>query len=84
MKMSNGSLVDFNTSSTQIGEQYRDVLTRHALTGCDSTSYPFGKGKLTGLKLLPRFDLQGFGDLQYQKEHVLNIGKHFYCLLYGS
>ena len=56
----------------------------HALTGCDTTSYPFGKGKQTALKFLSKVNLQSIGDSCSNKDDVLAAGRHFFSLLYGS
>ncbi len=42
-----GSVIDINASSLQLGEECKDLLAVHALTGCNTTSYPFGKGKMS-------------------------------------
>ena len=45
-----GSIIDINTSTIQLGVHCRDLLAMNALSGSDTTSYPFGKGKMTTLK----------------------------------
>ncbi len=48
MKKSDGSVIDINASALQLGDECKDLL---ALTECDTTSYPFGKGKISAVLL---------------------------------
>ena len=84
MKKSDGLVIDINTSAVLLGEKCLDIVAMHALTGCDTTSYPFGKGKQTALKFLSKVNLQSIGDSCSNKEDVLAAGLHFFALLYGS
>ena len=84
MKKSDGLVININASAAQLGEKCLDILAMHALTGCDTTSYPFGKGKQTALKFLSKVNLQSIGDSFSNKDDVLAAGRHFFSLLYGS
>ena len=35
-----------------LGDSCANLLAMHALTGCDTVSYPFGKGKVNAIKIL--------------------------------
>lgn len=84
MRKSDGSVVDINATVSKLGEKCCNILAMHALTGCDTTSYPFGKGKLSAVKLLSNVELECIGDSQFDRDVVLTAGRHFFCLLYGS
>ena len=78
MKKSDGSVIDIDASTSRLREQCSDIRAMHALTGCDTTRYPFGKGKLSALKVLPN-----------TKESTLELevvedGRRFFALIYGS
>lgn len=87
MKKFDGTVININESSKQLGEKCKDILALHALTGCDSTSYPFGKGKNSGLSVLQNHDdigLEVFGEEESTKEEIIEAGTRFFAYLYGS
>ena len=57
----------------------------HIATGCDTVSYPFGKGKLTAVNLMKKgkLDLSAIGEANTFEDELLNAGRHLFCLLYG-
>ena len=61
----------------------------HCLTGCDTTSIPFSKGKKTAWKLLKRMkndeiqDLLVFNDMNASHEGIQAAGEQFFLKLYG-
>ena len=59
MEKWNEDVLDINETVRRLGpSKCSQLLGIHALSGCDTVSYPFGKGKLSALKLLER-DLPG-------------------------
>ncbi len=58
MEKWDGTILDINASSEALGpDKCKLLLAMHALTGCDTTSYLCGKGKLTAIKLLQPLDM---------------------------
>ena len=48
-----GNILDINETVRRLGpRKCSQLLGVHALSGCDTVSYPFGKGKLSALKVL--------------------------------
>ena len=45
MKKVGGNVIDINATAIKLGSKCSQLLAVHALTGSDSTSYPFNKGK---------------------------------------
>lgn len=43
MKQSNGKFIDIKVTAEALAETNLDLLSLHAISGCDSVSYPFGK-----------------------------------------
>ena len=87
MKKMNGKLININEVCRKLGPKCIEVLGLHALTGCDTTSYPYGKGKVSALNILKNHDsigLQIIGDPLACQEEVLAVGRQFFCYLYGS
>ena len=53
MEKWNGDVLDINEIVQRLGpRKCSQLLGIHALSGCDTVSYPFGKGKKSALKLL--------------------------------
>ena len=59
MEKWNGDVLDVNKTIAQLGpRKCSQLIGLHALSGCDTVSYPFGKGKKSALKLL-EIDIPG-------------------------
>ena len=55
----NGDVLDVSKTIEQLGpRKCSQLLGLHALSGCDTVSYPFGKGKKSALNLL-EIDIAG-------------------------
>ena len=53
MEKWNGDVLDVNKTIAQLSpRKCSQLLGLHVLSGCDTVSYPFGKGKKSALKLL--------------------------------
>ena len=66
--ISDGSIIDINASTIQLGVQCRDLLAMHALSGSDTS----GKGKMTALKILPNVELQCIANLESSSEEIVD------------
>ena len=51
MKKRDGSIININATAEKLGDKCKCLLPLHSLTGCDSVSYLFGKGKATAVIL---------------------------------
>ncbi len=60
MEKWDGSVFDINATCNNLRHKCLELLGMHALSGCDTTSYPYGKGKVTALNTLQAGD---FSDL---------------------
>ena len=59
MEKWNGDVLDINKTIEQLGlRKCSQLIGLHALSGCDTVSYPFGKVKKSAIKLL-EIDIQG-------------------------
>ena len=47
-----GSVLDINAICADHGQICMQLLFMHALSGCDTTSYPYGKGNVTPLNTM--------------------------------
>ena len=55
-RLVDGKFVDIHASATRFGEKREQLLAVNALTGCDTVSYPCGKGKATTVSVLMKND----------------------------
>ena len=82
-----GAILNVNESSSLLGAISLQLLGMHALSGCDTVSYPFGHGKATVLKVLKSADHSGlytvFGEQSANHQQLLETGHKFICSLYG-
>lgn len=59
MERWDGAVIDINTTCLLLGSKCLQLLGMHALRGCDTVSYPFGKGKISALNALMAGDFPG-------------------------
>ena len=52
MERWDGAVLDINQTCTKLGSKCLQLLGMHALAGCDTTSIPFNKGKVSALSVL--------------------------------
>ena len=71
-----------------IGPTSLQLLGMHAVTGCDTVSYPFKKGKLTALSKLQQGDFPELysivGEETATHENLMSTGQNFFAALYGQ
>ena len=88
MEKWNGDVLDVNKTIEQLGlRKCSQLLGLHALSGCDTVSYPFGKGKKSAIKLLeiyiPGLD-QVLGQPDATHAQLKATADSFYLPLYGQ
>jgi hypothetical protein len=88
MEKWDGSVLDINATVANLGDKYKGILGMHALSGCDTVSYPNGKGKLSALKVLNQTDIAGLdsvlGEEDASYSDLMATGKAFFLHLYGQ
>ena len=82
-----GTILDINATVRTLGEKCQGLLGMHALIGCDSVSYPCGKGKVTALKVLLGSAMPGLntvlGEPDATHSDLKHTGTEFFLTLYG-
>ena len=63
MEKWDGTVLDVQATVSQLGDKCGQLLGMHALSGCDTVSYPCGRGKKTALKVLMKNDIPGLQHL---------------------
>ena len=88
MEKWDGTILDINATCDELGPKCLQFLGMHYLTGSDTTSYLYGKGKVSALKTLRAGDFPGlstaFRELDATREQVVEAGHAFVCALYGQ
>ena len=86
MKKYDGKVIDINATALKLDDKCFDLLAIHALSGCDTVSYPFGKGKVSAVNLLLKSDLKlkVFSDPEANERDWLKAGTEFLSSLYGG
>lgn len=88
MEKWDGSVLDINATVTKLGEKCQRILAMHALSGCDTVSYPHGKGKVSALKVLNQTDITGLDSVMGEDDatdsDLVSTGRAFFAHLYGQ
>ena len=63
MEKWDGTVLDIHATVVKLGEKCSQLPGMHALSGCDTVSYPYGKGKKSALKVLMNNDIDGLQDV---------------------
>ncbi len=86
MKKSDGRVVDINATAAKLGPKASQLLAVHAITGCDTVSYMFGKGKASAVTSMIKHDvsLDLLGETDAPLDEVTAAGGTFVGLLYKA
>lgn len=86
MERWDGTVLDVNATCADLGPKCLQLLGMHALSGCDTTSYPYGKGKITALNTLLAGDFLGLADVLGEvgttHAELMEAAKSFFLALY--
>ena len=84
--MYGGQVIYKNASALKLGVKCKSLLAVHALSGCDTVSYPFGKGKTSAINtlLLPDVNISEFSDPEASEDFWMKLGISFVARLYGG
>ncbi len=79
-----GAILNINESSVLLGPKSLQLLDMHALSGCDTVSYPFRHGKAMALKVLKSADHSGlytvFGEEDATLEQLMQSWAEIHLL----
>jgi len=88
MERWNGVVVDINATCTELGPKCLQLLGVHALSGCDTVSYPFSKSKMSALNTLKAGDFPGLyqvlGEEDATNSDLMETGQKFFTAMYGQ
>lgn len=82
-------VLDINATCANLGDTLcSQLLGAHAISGCDTVSYPFGKGKISALKILKAGHFPGLFDVLGEEgateADLMDVGQKFFSALYGQ
>ena len=87
MEKWDGTILDINATVKALNEKCQGLLGMHALSGCDSVSYPCGKGKVSALKVLLGSAMPGLntvlGEPGATHSDLKQTGTEFFLALYS-
>ena len=52
MRKYNGNIIDLTATAAKLGNKCSDLLPVHALSECDTVSYPYVKGKVSAVNVI--------------------------------
>ena len=87
MERWDGTVLDINSTCADLGPKSLQLLGMHALTGCDTTSYPYAKGKVSALKTMLAGDFSDLDDLLGEvgvtQADLMKVAITFFIAMYG-
>ena len=78
---------DGKSTVMALGDKCVQLLPMHAITGCDTVSYTFGKGKVSSLKVImdsDHLEIELFGESNATISDVMCTGCRIVGRLYGA
>ena len=82
------TILDINATCADLGPKCLQLLGMHALSGCDTTSYPYDKGKIRALNTLLAGDYPGLanvlGEVGITHAEMMEAAKPFFIALYDQ
>ena len=85
MKKYDGTVINISETASRLGSKCITLLPLHALTGCDTVSYPFGKGKISAANFLLKSDinLDAMCHSDTPDDTIIELGSMVLLYLYG-
>ena len=81
-----GAVLNINATCADLGLKCLQLLGMHALSRCDTTSYPYGKAKMSAFNTLIAHDCPGvadvLGEVGTTHTDLVEAEKPFYAALY--
>ena len=83
MKKHDGKVINISETTSRLGGKCVTLLPIHVLTGCDSVSYPLGKGKISAANFLLKSDinLDAMCNIDTPDNTIIEIGQYCYIFM---
>jgi len=86
MERRDGTVLDINATCADLDKKFLQLLGVHPLSGCDTVSYPYGKGKISALNTLFPGDFPGLahelGEVEATHTDLMEATQTYFCALY--
>ena len=84
-----GAVISINYTVISLGAKCKGILATHALGGCDTTSFPYGRGKTMSLNVLMDNGFEDeldatFGEEEVTDDQIMQIGRKLFLALYAQ
>ncbi len=77
-------MLDIHATVVKLGDKCGQLPGMRALSGCDTVSYTYGKGKTSALKVLMNNDIDGLGEPDISQGQLKATDGAFVLALYGQ
>ena len=88
MERWNGVVIDINATCLLLGSKCPQLPGMHAISGCDTVSYPFNKGKISDLNILKAEEFTALyevlGEENATDAELMETGRRFFTAMYGQ
>ena len=89
LKKWKNTVYDINETVRSLSSKCRGLLAAHGLSGCDTSSFPCGKGKISVLNVSLNNDIEEeldlvFGSEPATHEDIMRVGRRFFLAMYGQ
>ena len=88
MERWNGVVIDINATCLLLGCKCMQLPGMHAISGCDTVSYPFNKGKIGALNVLKAGEFTALyevlGEENANDAELTETGSRFFPAVYGQ
>ena len=88
MERWNGVVIDINATCLLLGSKCLQLPGMHAISGCDTVSYPFNKGKISALNILKAEEFAAryevLGKENATDAELMETGRRFFTAVYDQ
>ena len=88
MERWNGVVIDINATRLLLGSKYLQLPGMHVISGCDTVSYQFNKGKISALNILKAEEFTALYELLGEENatdaELMETGRRFVTAVYGQ
>ena len=88
-KWDGAAVLSINDTVISLGAKCKGILATHALCGCDTTSFPCGRGNTMSVNVLMDNGFEDeldaiFGEEEVTHDQIMEIGSKFFLALYAQ
>ena len=81
-------MIDINATCLLLGSKCQKLPGMHAISGCDTVSYPFNKGKISALNILKAGEFTALYKVLDEENatdaELMETARRFFTAMYGQ